>query len=59
MEKWYLISVIIHTASNINSVIKCRTVIWAGRVTGHKILAKDVKLEEPHGRQVYVEDSIK
>ena len=28
-------------------------------MTGYKILAKDVKWEEPHDRQVYVEDSIK
>jgi len=34
-------------------------VIKAGHVTGYKILAKDVKWEEPHDRQVYVEDSIK
>lgn len=28
-------------------------------MTGYKILAKDVKWEEPHGREAYVEDSIK
>jgi hypothetical protein len=28
-------------------------------VTGYKILAKNVKWEELHGRQVYVEDRIK
>jgi NADH dehydrogenase FAD-containing subunit len=59
MEKQYLISIIIHTPSNINNVIKCRTVIWTGHVTGYKILAKDIKWEESHGRQVNVGDSIK
>lgn len=50
-------SIIIHTPLNINSVIKCRTVIWTGQVTGYKILVKDIKWEELHGREAYVEGS--